>query len=260
MIRSLICYLLFTATALADQVVQPVEYEIDGTTFESVLVYEGNLRVQRPGLVMVPNWLGVTETAIERAKEIAGERYVVLVADMYGKGKRPKNFDEAGAMSMAAMSDRAMVRARAARAVEALKESGEAFVRPGRIGAFGFCFGGTVALELARSGAEIAGVVSLHGNPKPVLPAEKGAVKASVLVLHGAEDFFVPAENLREFEAEMRAAGADWTLVEFSGAKHCFAEPEARNEPPGCIYNARAAGRAYRMLYAFFDERFSDTR
>ncbi|MBX3724728.1 MAG: dienelactone hydrolase family protein [Xanthomonadales bacterium] len=252
-IRLAVLLLLAAGSCRAETVVEKHEYEIDGRVFESVLVYDGALRVHRPGLVMVPNWMGVTDAAIEKARVLAGSRYVVLVADMYGKNLRPADAAQAGQASGAVLADRALTRARVAAAVDALAEHGRTVLLPGRIAAVGFCFGGTTVLELARSGADVAAVVSLHGNPEPVLAAGKGEVRAAVLVLHGADDPWVPDGNLRAFEAEMRAAGADWTLASFGGAVHCFAEADA-DLPPGCRYDARAARRAYAMLHDFLEE------
>lgn len=249
------CLMFAAGLVRAEMVVEKVEYAVDDRVFEGVLVYDGALRVHRPGVVMVPNWMGVTDAAIGKARELAGSRYVVLVADMYGKDLRPADAAEAGQASGAVLADRAVTRARAAAAVEALSRHGRAVLQPGRIAAIGFCFGGTSVLELARSGADIAAVVALHGNPEPVLAAGKGEVRAAVLVLHGADDPWVPDGNLRAFEAEMRAAGADWTLASFGGAVHCFAEADA-DMPPGCVYDARAARRAYAMLHDFLGEHF----
>lgn len=245
--------LFAAAPAAAEMVTERVAYEIDGEPFEGVLVYDGALRVHRPGVVMVPNWMGVTGSAIEKARRLAGDSRVVLVADMYGKDVRPADAAEAGQASGAVLADRALTRTRIAAAVEALAEHGRAVLRPGRIAAVGFCFGGTTVLELARSGADVAAVVALHGNPAPVQAAAKGEVRAAVLVLHGADDPWVPDDSLRAFEAEMRAAGADWTLASFGGAVHCFAEADA-DMPPGCRYDARAARRAYAMLDDFLAE------
>jgi dienelactone hydrolase len=244
------------APAIADPAVKPVKYEIDGTAFESLLVYNDTIRAVRPGLVMVPNWKGINDTAIARAREIAGDRYVVLLVDMYGADVRPDSIQAAGQASAAVLSDRALTRTRVSRAVAELRTTADSLLQPGPVVAFGFCFGGTVALELARSGAaDVAGVVSFHGDPGPVDPAGKGEVLADILVLHGAADGFVPAAQLRAFEQEMDAAGADWTLVSFSGAQHWFAESEADGTPPGCQYHAAAAERAFGMFQQFLDQR-----
>jgi dienelactone hydrolase len=123
----------------------------------------------------------------------------------------------------------------------------------GRIGAFGYCFGGTAALELARSGADVAGVASLHGGLSTPVPAEPGAVGAPVLVLNGAADKSVSDADIDAFKQEMDRAGADWTFVDFSGAVHCFAEADAGDDPASnCRYDARAARRAHEMLSDYF--------
>ena len=154
-------------------------------------------------------------------------------------------------------AQREVLRARAAKAVEVLRaQAGAAPLDAERIGAIGFCFGGTTVLELARSGFDIAGVVSFHGGLATSLPAQPGAVTAPVLVLNGANDTYVKAEEIEGFRGEMRAAGADWQFVDFAGAVHCFAEADA-NSGPGCQYHERSARRAYRMMDGFFAEQFA---
>ena len=249
---------LLPLSASAAMQARPVEWKIGQDAFSGVLVYDDKGDAHRPGLVMVPNWRGVNDSAVEKAKKLAGDDYVVLVADVYGRDVRPRDDKEAGAISGKLREDRAKLRARALKAVEVLKaQAGKAPVDPGRIGAVGFCFGGTTVLELARSGAELAGVVSLHGGLSTNKPAGSGAVKTPILVLNGAADKSVTAEDIAAFQKEMDAAGADWQFVNFAGAVHCFAEADA-NSPPGCQYNPRAAKRAYRMLEDFFEERFGD--
>lgn len=257
MLRHLSCVLaLFVATLANAAEPRRIEYRIGDTAFESLLIGADHGGADRPALLMVPNWLGINDAAIAHANELAGDRYVVLLVDMYGKSLRPKDFEAAGKASASVLGDRAVARERVRHALDALKAVDG--VDDARIAAVGFCFGGTVALELARSGADLAGVVSLHGNPGPVAPTPAaGSIKASVLVLHGAADTFVPAENLRAFEAEMTQAQADWTLASFGGARHCFAESGADNRPPGCLYHATAAKRAYAMLDQFLGEWFA---
>ncbi|MGV8941443.1 MAG: dienelactone hydrolase family protein [Lysobacter sp.] len=248
--------LLFTAPVVAGMQARPIDWKIGDKTFNGVLVYDDANAIKRPGLVMVPNWMGVTPAAITRAGQIAGSEYVVLVADVYGKGERPKDTGQAAAMSKPLRDDRALLRTRIERAVEVLlQQATDAPLDAARIGALGFCFGGTTVLELARAGSHVAGVVSLHGGLSTPLPAMEGAVKTAVLVLNGASDQGVSADDIANFGREMDAAGADWQFVNFSGAVHCFAEADA-NSPPGCVYNERAAKRAYEMLRDFFRERF----
>ena len=248
---------LLATPVFAEMRAEPVEWSIGDTTFSGVLVHDDANAISRPGVVMVPNWMGVTPSAIEKAKQLAGDDYVVLVADVYGKDVRPKDREAAGQVSGALREDRRMLRARVAKAVEVLAaQADEAPVDAERIAALGFCFGGTAVLELARDGSEVAGVVSLHGGLSTPLPAKDDAVRTSILVLNGADDRGVTDEDIAGFEREMDAAGADWQFVNFSGAVHCFAEADANN-PPGCVYNERAATRAFEMTHDFLRERFA---
>ena len=246
--------------AVAAMKTQPVEWQLDGTTFGGVLVYEDGDSDKRPGLVMVPNWKGVNDSAIAKAKQLAGDDYVVLVADVYGKGVRPKTDAEAGPVATKLRNERPVLRARALKAIDVLKaQAGKAPLDASRIGAVGFCFGGTTVLEMARAGAPLAGVVSLHGGLGSPLPAKAGGTHPSVLVLNGADDKGVSKDDIASFEQEMNAARVDWEFTNYSGAVHCFAEADA-NSPPGCLYNERAAKRAWKALDEFFEERFETRR
>ena len=239
---------------------QPVEWSIGEEHFSGVLVYDDANAIKRPGLVMLPNWMGVGSDAVAMARRVAGDDYVVLVADVYGKDIRPKDDAEALAAVKAAYADGgATLRARASKAVDVLKAQADAVpLVPEEIGAFGFCFGGGVALELVRSGAELpGGVVSFHGNLDSYRPAD-GPVRSAVLALNGADDASVTPEQVAKFKQEMRTADADWQLVDFGGARHCFSQPEDADNAPddNCRYNARAAKRAFEMMHDFFRERF----
>jgi dienelactone hydrolase len=248
--------LLFCAPAFAKMQARPLEWTVGKQAFSGVLVYDDAGATKRPGLVMVPDWKGVTDAAVSTAKKIAGDRYVILVADVYGKGVRPK--DDAAAMAQVKQlyADRTVLRARADKALQVLKaQAGKAPLDTGRVGAIGFCFGGATALELARSGADLDGVVSFHGGLGTSMPAKRGAVKPSLLVLNGADDKGTTADDIAGFQKEMDAAGVDWQFVNFSGAVHCFALENAHS-PPECVYNPRAAKRAFAMMEDFFRERF----
>lgn len=249
---------LCTLPALAAMQAKPLEWTIGEQRFSGFLVYDDVGSDKRPGLVMVPNWMGVGDLAVERAKEIAGDDYVVLVADVYGADVRPRDAKEAGAAARGAYADGGTsLRARANKAVDVLKaQAGSAPLDADRIGAFGFCFGGSTVLELARSGSDVAGVVSFHGGVDTYLPVEGKAIEASILVLNGADDASVTEDQVAAFKKEMDAAGADWQFVDFSGAVHCFTQPES-NDPPNCVYDERASKRAFEMMRDFFDERFA---
>jgi len=256
--RTLLALALFglSATAFAKPVAEPVSWTHGGTDFDGYLVYDDAQGDKRPGLVMVPNWMGVTDAAVEKAKQIAGNDYVVLLVDMYGRGVRPADTEEAGKAAGAVYADREALRGRINAALGVLKATTNAPLDATQLGAIGFCFGGAVALDLARSGADVAGVVSFHGNLSTTLPAKEGEVKASLLVLNGADDSYVPAEQVSTFQKEMTDAKADWQFVNYSGAVHCFAEADANS--PGCLYEPRAAKRAYAAMASFLGERFND--
>lgn len=237
---------------------RPVEWKMGKERFSGYVVYDDASTAKRPGLVMVPNWMGVTDLAVQRAREVAGSDYVVLVADVYGKATRPKDAKEAAAAARGAFADGGRtLRARVNEAVSVLKAQAESTpLDAGKIGAIGFCFGGTTALELARSGADVAGVVSFHGDLETYMPATGGPIHASVLVLNGADDESVSDAQAVAFKKEMDAAKADWQFVDFSGAVHCFTQPESKG-PGNCAYNERAAKRAFLMMRNFFAERFA---
>ncbi len=247
---------LMALTAVAKPVQKPVKYELGGTKFEGVLVYDDAVKAPRSGLVLVPNWMGINAANLKQAAEIAGKDYVIFVADMYGESVRPKSPDEAGKAAGAVKGDRKLMRARVNKALELLRTEGKAVgLDPKRLGAIGFCFGGTSVLELARSGADVAGVVSFHGGLDAPLAAEGKGITAKVLALHGADDPYVPAKEVVGFEEEMRKAKVDWQLVAYGNAVHSFTDVDA-NVPGQAQYNPKVAKRAYKAMNDFFAEAF----
>jgi len=244
--------------AQAAMVTKDISYDVGGKPMKSVLVYDDTAKTARPGLVMTPDWMGMNDNQIALAKQIAGKDYVILVADVYGSSVRPKNPDEAGAAAKSMYEHRADLRARINAALAQLKaQAGKAPLDGKHWGALGFCFGGATTLDLARTGADVQGVVSFHGNLSTDDPALAKNIKAKVLVLHGADDKFESAEQIAGFEKEMREANVDWQFLSFGGAVHCFAIPTADNTVPGCLYNARAAKRGFAQMHVFFDEAFA---
>lgn len=247
---------LSASPAFAAMQAKPVEWKIGKQAFAGYVVYDDATKGKLPGLVMVPNWMGVNAGAVEKAKRIAGDKYVILLADVYGKGVNPRNHDEAMKALQSAYAAPEGLAARVARAVEVLKEQqAKAPVDTARIGAIGFCFGGGAVLDLARSGADVAGVVSFHGNLKASVKPGPEGIKASVLVLNGADDANVSVEDRSNFVQQMNAVKADWQFVDFGGTVHCYTEPE--ESEGNCRYNERSATRAFRMMDDFFSERFA---
>jgi len=248
---------LLATPAFAGMQAKPVEWKIGKQAFAGYVVYDDASTQKRPGLVMVPNWMGVNAGAVEKAKRIAGDKYVILLADVYGKGVNPKDHAEARKALQSAYEASEGLAARVAKAVDVLKtQQGKAPLDANRIGAIGFCFGGGAVLDLARSGADVAGVVSFHGNLKASAKPGPDGMKASVLVLNGADDTNVSAEQRQAFVKEMNDAKADWQFVDFGGAVHCFTEVEESGEG-NCRYHAAAATRGLRMMDDFFSEHFA---
>lgn len=230
-----------------------VSYQLDGMTFEGSLVYSDH-GDSKPGILMIPNWMGPTAASLEKAKQIAGDEYVVFMADMYGTDIRPTNGKEAGQAAGAVRADRALMRTRAAKALEVLKEQGKSVgLNPENTAAIGFCFGGGAVLELGRSGSEVDAVVSFHGDlVSPTLEADAAKTTAKVLVLHGADDPYVPQEHVETFIATMQKTDVDWQLIQYSGAVHSFTNPAANSD--GSRYHATSAKRSFAAMNALFQE------
>lgn len=252
------CVVLFSLTALAAQakvVHRPVEWTDGGTRFHSVLVYDDAVTARRPGLVMVPNWYGVNDQAIKKAEMIAGRQYVILLTDMYGQDVRPTDSDGAKAAVQPLYADRKLMRHRINTALAQLKaQAGTAPLDVGKLAAIGFCFGGSAVLDLARSGADVAAVVSFHGALEAGKPALADHFKARVLAMNGADDKGT-MPDADAFMDEMRASDADWQFVVLGNAVHCFTE--VGENVPGCKYDARAAARSYRMMQDWLDAAFA---
>ena len=222
----------------------PVAYSVDGHGYEGQLVFDPSVTAARPGLLLAPNWMGVTDGAIELAKKAAGKDYVVLVADIYGADVRPNGHEQAAAAMMPLKNDRALLRTRMQASLATLQSQTHAAVDSAKLAVFGFCFGGCCALELARDGAPVKAAVSFHGTLDTPNAADANNIKGKVLVLHGAADPLVPKEQLPAFEAEMDAANVDWQLVSYGGAVHSFTDPAADNLPM-MKYNPTVAARAF---------------
>ena len=232
-----------------------VDYELDGTPLQGFLAFDSASTERRPGVLIMHDWLGLQEYPKVRAEMLARLGYVAFAADIYGTGVRPSPQDGAK-VSGGFYGDPALVRARATAGLDQLLAN--PLVDPGRIAVIGYCFGGFVALELARSGADVAGVVPFHGVLST--PSADGAanIRAKVLVLAGGSDPVVPDEQIVEFKQAMRAAPqVDWQLISYSGAQHAFTLPEANSPEHGAAYHPVAERRSWAAMRAFFDEIFA---
>ncbi len=201
---------------------------------------------RRPAVIIVHEWKGPGEYTKQRAQQLASMGYVAFAADIYGKGLRPKDHEEAGKAAGMFRGDRNLMRARIQAALDLVKADKR--VDPTKIAAIGYCFGGTTVLELARSGADVDLVASFHGALDTPMPAEAGKVKARVIAFQGGDDKGT-LPGVAGFEDEMRTAGADWMLVSFGGAVHSFTVKDAGNDPSkGMAYDEKADLRSWEML------------
>jgi dienelactone hydrolase len=232
-----------------------VEYKQGDSTLEGFLAWDDAVAGKRPGVLVVHQWMGLTDYERMRAQQLAQLGYVAFAVDVYGKGVHPKNAGEAGSLAGKYKGDRALLRSRVTAGLDALRAN--EMVDAKKIAAIGYCFGGTTVLELARTGADVAGVVSFHGGLDAPDPADGKAIKARVLVLHGADDPFNQPKDVAAFQQEMRSGGVDWQMVYYGGAVHSFTQKEAGNDASkGAAYNAAADRRSWQALKNFLAEVF----
>ena len=250
-----IIIITFSMKAKSEIVTKEIEYK-DGTTIlQGYLAYDNSNSDLRPGILIVHQWKGLTDYEKKRAKELAELGYVAFALDIYGKDVRPSTSDEAGKEATKYYSDRNLYRERLNTGLSELMK--QEYVNKNEIAAIGYCFGGSGVLELARSGAEIRGVMSFHGGLSTPTPEDAKNIKCKISVQHGAIDPFVPEEEVIAFKKEMEDAKVDYVLTEYSGAVHAFTMEGAGNDPTkGAAYNLNADKRSWEAMKAFFKEIF----
>jgi dienelactone hydrolase len=244
--------LFFCASALAAVTTKTIEYKEGDTVLEGFLASPSG-GGKHSGVVVVPDWMGLGDNVKMRAKMLANLGYVAFAADVYGKGVRPKNSAEASKLATHYKSDRPLLRRRMRAAFDKLAQQPN--VNAKKIAVMGYCFGGTAALELARSGAPVTGVVTFHGGLSTPTPADAKNIKSRVLALHGADDPFVNAQEVAAFQKEMRDAKLDWEFIAYGNAVHAFTIKEAGNDnSKGAAYNEKADKRSWQEMKRFFKE------
>lgn len=254
--RLIALFTLISAMAGAAVVEKPLEYKAGDVVCEGWQAYDDAVQGKRPSVLIVHQWTGVSDNEKMRAKMLAELGYNVLVADVYGKGIRPVP-PEAGKEAGKYKSNRPLLRDRVNAALGVLSK--DARTDTAKIACIGYCFGGTAAIELGRSGAAIKGIVSFHGSLDSPNPADGKNIKAKVLALHGADDPFVAAKDLAAFEQEMKDCGVDYKLVQYPGAVHSFTQISAGHDnSKGSAYNEAADKASWEEMKAFFVRIFAN--
>lgn len=233
---------------------EKLEYVADGDTFEGVIAFDAASDERLPGILVFHTWAGQGDFEAHKCEALAGLGYVALAADVYGKGRRGGSREDNEKLLAPMLADRGMLLSRLAAAHDALKAHPR--VDATRTAAIGFCFGGLCALDLARSGAAIDGVVSFHGllGRPEALPS--GPIGARVLVLHGWDDPMATPEAVLELAAELSGAGCDWQLHAYGGTVHAFTNPNASDAALGTVYDPDADRRSWQAMRQFLTELF----
>jgi dienelactone hydrolase len=258
LVTALLC--IGTVPGRAALKTEEIAYKQGDTVLKGHLAYDDAAVDKRPGVLVVHEWWGLNDYAKGRANQLVGLGYVALALDMYGDGKNTTDPKEAAALSAAVSKKPEVARARFLAALEVLRRN--TLVDPARVAAIGYCFGGTTVLEMARSGAPLAGVVSFHGGLAPWAPPgppeTPRTIKARVLVCHGGDDPLVPPKDVEAFQDEMRRAKADWQLNIYGGARHSFTNPGADKVGMDALaYSESADRRSWAAMKSFLAEAFS---
>jgi len=241
-------------SATAEITMETVTYQEGDTQLEGYLAYDATASEKRPCVLIVHEWWGLGEHPKKSAERLAAAGYVGFALDMYGAGKLTEDPQQAGEMSGQFKQDPALA-SRRFDAAHALMRQHEK-VDAERIAGIGYCFGGTIVLEMARLGKELSGVVSFHGGLSSNIPEAERDISCPILVCHGADDPHAGWEEVTAFKDEMQAAKADWQLNAYGDAVHSFTNPAANR--PGAMYNKQAAERSWEAMLAFLTEVFSE--
>jgi dienelactone hydrolase len=229
-----------------------IEYRDGSTVLEGFFCHDDSRAGPLPGLLIAHEWGGRGEFVERKARRLAWHGFATFALDMFGKGKRGTTNAECAALAGPFFQNRALVIPRITAALTTVKGLPEVDGR--RIAAMGFCFGGMCVLDLARSGADVRGVASFHGQLKPSgLPAQ-GKIRSKFLILHGYADPMGPPEDVLAIGKELTEAGVDWQLHAYGNAAHSFTNPHANDHASGMVYHEAADRRSWHSLLEFLDE------
>lgn len=235
-----------------------VPYQVNGRSFEGMIVYDDSVKTKRPAVFVQPDWKGVCADTVAQAKVAGGKDYVMLMADMFGVGygDKPKTREQLAAGMKAVHNDLPFTLACGAAAYGALLAEADrlGLVDTGKKAAIGYCAGGGFALEQARAGADFKAVVVFHvTNPNPVVPGTACNIKGRVLAIHGRADPVTPKPMMDALEEEMTRAKVDWHIVTFGRGVHSFCDPTADN-PAATQYDEKLCRTSYMLMRDFFAE------
>lgn len=231
-----------------------IEYRDGEHVLEGYLAYDDRHHGKRPTVLVFHDWSGRNDFACQKAEKLAELGYVGFAVDVYGKGKLGNTTEEKVALMSPFKNDRRILRQRILAALDAVNKLEH--VNNAKIAAIGFCFGGLCALELARSGADVRGVVSFHGLLDAQTDLPNKTIQAKILALHGHDDPMVPPTAVAAFEEEMQKANADWQVHIYSHTTHAFMNPLANDPAFGTVYNSVTEKRAWAVMQTFFAEIF----
>jgi len=236
---------------------ESVEYQDGDAPLTGYLVYDDSIGEKRPGVIVVHEWWGLNDYARKRAEMLAELGYVAFALDMYGDNRVTEHASEAGGWLKQITENVDAWQRRALAGLDILK--GQERVDSERLAAIGYCFGGATVMQMAYAGADLDGVVSFHGSLPPPSEAQQDNIKARVLVAHGNADPMVPPERVMAFQQALDAAGADWQLVSYGGAKHGFTNPDAgKYGLEALAYDPKADARSWALMQSFLAEVFAD--
>ncbi len=232
-------------------------YTLDGVTFTGYVTFDAKLDGKRPGVLVLPEWWGINDYTKMRARKLAELGYIAMAVDMFGGGKSASNPAEAREYTTPFYSNPNLAKSRLDAAIEKLKEFKQTDAN--KIGAIGYCFGGSVVLNSAKLGSDLKGVVSFHGGLKGA-PADKNLLKAKILVCHGASDSSVTKEDVVLFKNQLDSIGAKYIFKQYANATHAFTNPESTKRGKDfnlpIEYNEIADKSSWEEMKVFFSDVF----
>jgi len=230
-----------------------IDYQDNDTNLEGYFAYD-SIQEPMPAVLICHAWAGRDEFVCEKARRLAGMGYVAFALDMYGKGILGSGIDENSALMQPFMEDRELLQGRISCALDRLRQFTE--VDSTKVAAMGFCFGGLCVLDLARSGAELSGVISFHGLFSAPANTEGNRILAKVLLLHGQDDPMVSEEEVKAIKNELTHAHCDWQLHVYGNTMHAFTNPSANDPEFGTVYNSTVDARSWVSMVNFLEEIF----